>query len=451
MIARPLLSLLVSQTRYFSSLSRVVDAQISVWESHALAIPDPSLSALAVHKLRNESSHAAAAAMLATSVRRPSRSTVASAIVSLEVLYDYLDGRTENLPSSPDPLLEGSRLFEPFTSAFALPPAPRADEGEGEGPLLAAAPDPSDVAEDSEYMAELSRTVSEAFTHLPAARAVAHVAQLVALRAAQAQILMHAAPALGIAQLQEWATTEVRTTPECAAGVEWREFVVSSASAVLVLHALLAAAAEPSTSADDASRLAAAYSSVCVLLTLLDGIVDYDVDARAGPTPNGVKTTFADPIVAYTSGAGQEPDDTSALQARLRDAPEHDDSGSVVDDSAGGHGYIGLYSSARDVQDAMVNAARRASTLAPALPNPAFHTMLLTGVFAYYASAPGASNPFARPIISSVRRELGPLATPTLVALRSWRAARRRLGGASVPATVAPASNWRPQERRELS
>ena len=377
MIARPLFCLLLAQTRYFTSCSRVVNAQISLWESRARAIPDPELSALALRKLRNESSHAAAATMLATSVPRSSRHAVASAIVALEVLYDYLDGRTENLPSSSGPLLEGSRLFAPFTEAFALSSAPPNGAG-GEG-------------EDASYMAELSRTVSDAFAQLPSAHAVAPIAQVVALRAAQAQIRMHAAPALGIGQLTSWAATELQDP-----AADWRKCVVSSASSVLVLHALLAAAADPSTSAEDAPRIAEAYSSICVLLTLLDGIVDYELD-----------------------------------DGRL--------------------GYIGLYSTARDVQDAMVSAARRASVLASALPNPAFHSMLLSGVFAYYASSAGASNAFARPIISSVREEVGPLATPALVTLRSWRAARRRFRDSRAHETSSPEPSWSPRERSELS
>lgn len=406
MVTRPLLSLLLAQTRYFTSISRLVNIQISSWESHAQAISDPTLSALALSKLRSESSHAAAASMLATSVRRPSRSTVVSAIVALELLYDYLDGRTENLPSSPDPLRQGSLLFAPFTGAFAFAPTPANEAGAVPQSATATHQD----MDDARYLDALSRAVSDALTLLPASGAVAPVAQLVASRAAQTQIRMHAAPVLGSAQLREWATREARDTTEGG----WRELVVSSASSVLTLHCLLAAAADPSTTADDAAQIAEAYSSVCLLLTLLDGVVDHELDAGQR-------------LASASSGD--------------RGRPEKD---------TGRHGYAGLYSSQQELTAVMVDAARRARTAMPGLPNPSFHSMLLSGVFAYYASSPGASNPFARPIIASVRREL-PLMSSALPVMRSWRAARRRFRRASMLETPVPAPSWSPRERSELT
>jgi hypothetical protein len=50
---------------------------------------------------------------------------------------------------------------------------------------------------------------------------------------------------------------------------------------------------------------------------------------------------------------------------------------------------------------------------------------MLTGVTAYYLSAPGAENEHARPTAVRLRRELRPLITPTLAVMRTWRGIRR--------------------------
>ena len=54
--------------------------------------------------------------------------------------------------------------------------------------------------------------------------------------------------------------------------------------------------------------------------------------------------------------------------------------------------------------------------------------MTLVGVAAYYISAPTASSDFARPVTRRYASELEPLITPTLVVMRSWRAAKRARG-----------------------
>jgi len=51
--------------------------------------------------------------------------------------------------------------------------------------------------------------------------------------------------------------------------------------------------------------------------------------------------------------------------------------------------------------------------------------MTLTGVAAYYTSAPSATSELARPVTSRIQRELRPLITPTLAVMRTWRVAKR--------------------------
>jgi hypothetical protein len=60
--------------------------------------------------------------------------------------------------------------------------------------------------------------------------------------------------------------------------------------------------------------------------------------------------------------------------------------------------------------------------------------MTLTGVTAFYTSAPTARSDFAQPITAHIRKQLQPLITPTLAVMRAWRIAKRlrhRLRGTS--------------------
>jgi hypothetical protein len=113
-----------------------------------------------------------------------------------------------------------------------------------------------------------------------------------------------------------------------------------------------------------------------VVLTLLDGLVDYEHDTRT--------------------------------------------------DSSRGAGYLGLYDDPAELADVLGEAARRATIHAHAVPNAAHHLAILVGVVAYYGSAPGADNDLAAPVFARLRKELAPLISPTLAIMRAWRGTRRR-------------------------
>jgi hypothetical protein len=55
--------------------------------------------------------------------------------------------------------------------------------------------------------------------------------------------------------------------------------------------------------------------------------------------------------------------------------------------------------------------------------------MMLTGVVAFYTSAPGARGQLARPLVARLHRALAPLIAPTVAFMRAWRLARRVRGG----------------------
>jgi tetraprenyl-beta-curcumene synthase len=350
LVARAGLALVLANVRYWTSVAPVVRGELRRWELRAQGIEDPELRALALQKLHGEGFHAEAAAMLATLAPRSRRSDAAVAIVALELLFDYLDGLTER-PSA-DPLGDGERLFAAYTGALAAEAPSNADG----------------------YMEALSGAVSAALQRLPAAGAITEVAQQIAVRSSQAQIRMHAAPQLGTAQLEQWGRAEAEGTD-----LGWREVLAGAASSVLVLHALIAAAADPDTTRQEAIEIESAYLSACTVLTLLDGLVDHDRDTQAG--------------------------DDESPHAQLS--------------------YIGFYQDRDELSQALTAAARRATSAASALRNGPHHAMTLVGVVAYYTSAPGARGSFARPVSERLQAELTPLISPALWVMRAWRLAKR--------------------------
>jgi tetraprenyl-beta-curcumene synthase len=369
LVRRAGLALVVANIRYWTTVAPVVRKELRRWEQRAGAIDDPELHALALEKLRDEGFHAEASAMLATLAPHAHRRDAVEAIVALELLFDYLDGLTER--PSPDPLRDGEQLFETLISAVAVPPAVPAKP-----PAVPAKPPavPGDLLQTPSrcadgYLQELSRAVVLALARLPAAAAITEVAQRIAARSGQAQTRMHAAPQLGTAQLEQWGNAEAQGT-----GLGWRELVAGAASSVLVLHALIAAAADAHTTSAQAEAIASAYLSTCVLLTLLDGLVDHEQDkSHGGP-----------------------------------DQP----------------GYLSLYEDPQELSEVLAQGAQRAAKQARELPHGAHHAMTLVGVVAYFTSAPGAKSDFAKPLAARLQEQLAPLIAPTLALMRIWRLAK---------------------------
>jgi len=138
------------------------------------------------------------------------------------------------------------------------------------------------------------------------------------------------------------------------------------------VHTLIAAAADLHTTPEDAARLAEAYLSVCVVLTLLDSVIDQRQDERAGQA-----------------------------------------------------GYISLYEDRALLAQTLAQNAKRAADQARALPNGAHHVLMLVGVVAYYTSAPEARTDLVRPLVGPLQRSLAPLISLPLAFMRAWRLLRR--------------------------
>jgi tetraprenyl-beta-curcumene synthase len=217
------------------------------------------------------------------------------------------------------------------------------------------------------YLDALVATAREALAGLPAVSVLANLLQTSAARGVAAQLHIHAAEQSQSPELLErWAREQAT-----GSSLQWREFLAGAACSVLSLHALIAAASDPRTTYDQALELDGIYLSISVLPTTLDSLIDYDADTASG-----------------RAGYVQHYESNSVLARRLA---------IVVGD--------------------VIARSRNAR-------HGAHHVMTLVGVLAYYLSAPGASTAFARPVTVQLARQSQPLLAPTLVMMRTWRAAK---------------------------
>jgi tetraprenyl-beta-curcumene synthase len=259
--ARAALALVLANARYWTTVAPEVRAQLAHWRTRALEIENPELRRLALKTLQEESFAAEVAATLATLTPRRHRTAAIRGIVALEVMYDYLDGVTEQ--PAPDPLVNGRLLFKAFTDAL--------DRSAGlDEDYYRHHPSGSDGG----YLRELAETVSETLACLPQAEALASTMQGAAARCAEAEVLTHVGVLSDTAIAERWA----RETTN-GSGLEWREYLAGAASSVLAVHALIALAGDARTTTAHAAPIDDVYLALGVLSTMLDSVVDYEQDA----------------------------------------------------------------------------------------------------------------------------------------------------------------------------
>ncbi|MHB1539514.1 MAG: DUF2600 family protein, partial [Solirubrobacteraceae bacterium] len=140
--------------RYWTTVWPQVTRELRGWRQRALAMPDPRLRAIALSKLDRERFNSEVAATSATVAPAPLRDEVTTAVVALQVAYDYLDLLTE-LPM-------GASARERALRALVQAARPVASERAVE----------LDLGEDGAYLATLVRTTKRGLDALPAARAV---------------------------------------------------------------------------------------------------------------------------------------------------------------------------------------------------------------------------------------------------------------------------------------
>jgi tetraprenyl-beta-curcumene synthase len=256
------LALALSLARYRLGVAGTVRSELARWQGQARAIADPQLRRLALAKLEQEGFNARAAAMLATFAPRRRRRETVRAIVALEVLFDYLDGRTEPR-SGGDPLAWRRELFATLIWAVAEP-----TQAHDRAPVI----DTADAA----YLAALAEATRASLARLPSALATRETMARAASRASEAQTRKHARSELGEEQLRSWARAGAAGTM-----LDWREYLAGACASVLTLHALIA-----SPDGEQANEIDELYLRLGAVAALLDSAVDYERD-RAGE-PGGV-------------------------------------------------------------------------------------------------------------------------------------------------------------------
>jgi tetraprenyl-beta-curcumene synthase len=206
--------------------------------------------------------------------------------------------------------------------------------------------------EDGGYLEQLVSTCRQAAASLPAAGPILPLARRAIVRCGEGQSQTHAAAAGDGEALLRWAAA-LAAPP----GFEWWE-VAAGASSSVAPHALLALAATPNATIPQAELVDAAYfPSIGALTVLLDDLVDRDADRASG------QHNYLD----------RYPDDAAAAE-RI---------------------------------EAIAGHARR--SISP-LPRSALHRAILSGVLAFYLSAPGARAAGTQPIRNRLLASSGPVA-----------------------------------------
>lgn len=354
LMARMSKALVLANIRYWMDVAPLVRTQLEHWTSRAKDIPHPALRELALVNLRDEGFNAQATATLATLAPRRYRALVAEAIVALQVLYDYLDSLVERPLARP--MSDGSHLYQAFLDAIVLEREPSGDYYP-----------PAHASGDGGYLHELVGTVRGALARLPSQIAIAEVSAGAAERCAEAQIRAHATASEDRVQLERWARENAVDVQ-----LDWREFLAGAMSSGLALHALIALAADPCATREQALAVDALYLSLCSATTLLDGLVDHEQDLIGGQP-----------------------------------------------------GYLRYYGDRDALAQGLVGVVDRAVGQARELPHAPHHLMTLLGIVAYYASAPTAHSEFAQPVMHRVTGDLAPAIGPILALMRTWRAAKR--------------------------
>lgn len=352
--ARDTATAAASLARYWLGILPLVRRELRHWGRRARAIPDPALRASAVETLRQERLNAEAAAVFATLVPRAGWPLLVPLLVAFQVMYDYLDTIGEEPVA--DPLRNGRQLHRAL--AAALDPSHPPTDYYAHHPH----------SDDGGYLDALVARCRAALPALPSAPAVLPLARRAADRCSEGQSYTHAAMRAGQEpSLARWALAQDR-----AAGYLWWELAAGAISSVGV-YALLAAAADPHTTAQEAAGVDAAYfPPICALSTLLDSFVDREPDAL---TDN--------------------------------------------------HSAYGHYPNPEIAAERLALIASEAWIAAHELRHGARHAAIVAGIVGYYLSAAGSTSPDDEIAARAVTARLGFALTGIMATMRLRRRIRR--------------------------
>lgn len=335
---------------YWLTIFPFARRELERWRARAAAIPQPALRDIACCTLAYEGLNAEGAALFAMLAPLGRRRAATRLLVAFQVMYDYLDALTER--PSPEPLRTSRHLHLALLVALGAPvPA---------GGFFAHHP----LGCDGGYLAELTTSCRTIFFRFPGAVQAAPYAIRAAERSAEGQSQSHAAAFTTDHDLIRWAARE---TP-VGLGLQWWE-TAAAAESSLVIHALLASAAEPNLTASVAANVAAAYWPwIAGLNALLDDLVDTAEDAAEGT-----------------------------------------------------HSYITRYRSPALLARRLGVIAAEASSAVSRLPLRRRHAVIFAAMTSYYLAAPQVVRAEIEPVARLVCEEIGMDLRPLLAILRTRR------------------------------
>jgi tetraprenyl-beta-curcumene synthase len=334
---------------YERQIVPLVRSELRRWEAQAEAVPDPVLRAAAVSSLKEKGRNAEATAVFAILAPRAGRRETAQAIVALQAAIDYLDTLGEQ--PGDDPLADGLALHGAVCDAVS--------SGGANGDWYSRHP----RGEDGGYLAALVAECRQRLAGLPAIEAMRPQLQSAARRCGEGQSHTHAAGANDGGELKTWAAQL-----EAGPGYLWWELAAGAGSSVAI-HALIAAAADPATTPEEAVLIDAAYfPSIGALTVLLDDLVDRDEDL----------------------GSHQ-------------------------------HNYLSYCASPEEAANRIGLLADRARAATTRLRRARRHYAILAGVAAFYMSADTAAGEYARPIRGRLLESLDPTVRMIMGAMRLRR------------------------------
>lgn len=221
------------------------------------------------------------------------------------------------------------------------------------------------------YLERLESSWRREAATLPSYPAVSAHLERAVERCEAGQAHTHAAAGGDVEPLRRWASAL-----QAPAGYRWWE-IAAGASSSVAAHALIAAAADPLTTAAIAARIDAAYHPpIGALTVLLDDLIDLETDRRGGE-----------------------------------------------------HNYIAYYASSDEAGERLALIAKRAAALVAALPRADRHTAILEGVAGFYLSAAGAATSYGQPIRARMLEALGPGARLLVCFMRLRRGGERKRPG----------------------
>jgi tetraprenyl-beta-curcumene synthase len=240
-----------------------VKREVDTWRARALEITDPPIREDALSALSNKRGHTDGAALF-TILPRGRNPALLRLLVAYEITWDFLDSVNEHGAASGQ--ANGRQLHLALVEAL--------DPGRPISDYYRYHP----WRNDGGYLRALVQVCRDACAQLPSYE---RVRTLVIREATRAQVLAinhDLDHTRRDADLEQWARSECPEESEAS----WFE-LSGAASASLTVHALLALAAEPTTSDTDIAQVQSTYFPwLSAATTMLDSYVDQAEDAANG-------------------------------------------------------------------------------------------------------------------------------------------------------------------------